>query len=401
MNILHITPIMDPKMGGVCQAVRTMIAGLREVGVDNEVVSLDEPNASFLHNDSFVIHPHGPAKGPWSYSKTLYGWLVDKMSRFDAIIVHGLWLYYGYAAVKAFKQLKTQTIAGTEANHKETHFFIMPHGMLDPYFQIAAKRRLKAIRNWVYWKIIEKSAISESNGLLFTCSEERRLAGESLKPYNPASELVVGLGVEEPPAYTTEMRDAFFRKCPELVDSKFLLFLSRIDDKKGVDLLIKAYNKLSNSSMLLPRLVIAGPGMKSIYGQSMKKLAAQSTRSADNISFLDMLTGDAKWGAFYNCEAFVLPSHQENYGIAVVEALACKKPVLITKQVNIWQEIILSGGGLAESDTIEGVQQVIRSWCNKSDQQKSVMSQAAYYAYKTYFSVSAATTNLLTALSRN
>jgi hypothetical protein len=63
MNILHITPAMDPKMGGVCQAVRTMIVGLHEFGVDNEVTSLDSPAAPFLNKDSFLIHPHGPATG--------------------------------------------------------------------------------------------------------------------------------------------------------------------------------------------------------------------------------------------------------------------------------------------------------------------------------------------------
>ncbi len=59
-----------------------------------------------------------------------------------------------------------------------------------------------------------------------------------------------------------------------------------------------------------------------------------------------MLTGDLKWGAFRAAEAFVLPSHQENFGIAVVEALACGKPVLISDKVNIWREIVEDGAGL-------------------------------------------------------
>jgi hypothetical protein len=77
---------------------------------------------------------------------------------------------------------------------------------------------------------------------------------------------------------------------------------------------------------------------------------------------VDMLSGAAKWGALYGCEAFVLPSHQENFGIAVVEALACGKPVLISDQVNIWREIVEDGAGLVEGDTEEGVEKLLRNF---------------------------------------
>ena len=75
---------------------------------------------------------------------------------------------------------------------------------------------------------------------------------------------------------------------------------------------------------------------------------------------MGMLSGAAKWGALYGCEAFVLPSHQENFGIAVVEALACGRPVLISDQVNIWREIVEDGAGIAEADTEEGVEKLLR-----------------------------------------
>jgi hypothetical protein len=75
-----------------------------------------------------------------------------------------------------------------------------------------------------------------------------------------------------------------------------------------------------------------------------------------------MLSGAAKWGALYGCEAFVLPSHQENFGIAVVEALACGKPVLISDQVNIWREIVEDGAGLVEGDAEEGVEKLLRKF---------------------------------------
>jgi glycosyltransferase involved in cell wall biosynthesis len=83
------------------------------------------------------------------------------------------------------------------------------------------------------------------------------------------------------------------------------------------------------------------------------------TENSPRIHLVNMLEGDAKWGAFYGCEAFVLPSHQENFGISVVEALACEKPVLISNMVNIWREIAEDGAGLVEADSVDGAARLL------------------------------------------
>jgi len=104
-----------------------------------------------------------------------------------------------------------------------------------------------------------------------------------------------------------------------------------------------------------PDLVIAGPGWESNYGAEVKARIGENSR----IHTTGLLEGDAKWGALHGCEAFVLPSHQENFGIAVVEALGCNKPVLISDKVNIWREIAADGAGLAEEDSIYGTAKLL------------------------------------------
>ncbi len=417
MKILHVVPEMDPKMGGVCQAVRTIITGLTETGVHNEVVSLDAPEAAFLGDDSFTTHAMGPGEGPWSHSAKLVPWLVENAPEFDVIIVHGLWLFYGYAVRKAMQTLKQQRPAGSIPK-----LFVMPHGMLDPYFQRATGRKLKALRNYMYWKLVEGKLINEADGLLFTCEEECRLAREPFSPYRPKKELVVGLGVEAPPVYTDAMRNAFLAKCPELNGQPFLLFLSRIHEKKGVDLLVNAYAQLVNAAATtgvlepattgedgnlgsfgdtpLPRLVIAGPGLDTAYGQNIQQSAANVSDKQAAVVFPGMLTGDAKWGAFYLCEAFVLPSHQENFGIAIVEALACGKPVLISNQVNIWREIEQGGGGLVTDDTPNGTQQALDFWTALPATEKACMGRKAQQSFLNDFAVPRAANRLLNALSK-
>ncbi|MEM6691379.1 MAG: glycosyltransferase, partial [Planctomycetota bacterium] len=108
---------------------------------------------------------------------------------------------------------------------------------------------------------------------------------------------------------------------------------------------------------------------------------------ADRVHFAGMLTGDAKWGAFYGCEAFVLPSHQENFGIAVVEALSCGKPVLISDQVNIYQEIQQADAGLVRPDTIEGTLSLLDEFTALSGDQRVKMGIAAREGYEEHFSI--------------
>ncbi|OUJ73883.1 glycosyltransferase [Hymenobacter crusticola] len=412
MNVLHVIAGMDPKMGGVCQAVRTIVAGLAELGVHSEVVSLDAPDASFIAHDSFPIHALGPAKGPWGYSEKLMPWLLDNFRRFDCIIAHGLWLYPTYAVEKALRRYKSQQPGAAPT------LYVMPHGMLDPYFQRAAGRRLKAMRNWAYWKLIEGRVINNADGVLFTCEAERLLAREPFRPYQPKREVVVGLGVEEPPVYTPSMREAFLKHCPQLEDQPYLLFLSRIHEKKGVDLLLDAYLKTSvqvhgveakapvaagvASVATLPeqpRLIVAGPGLETSYGQQMQQVASKTKEAQAAILFPGMLSGLAKWGAFYHCEAFVLPSHQENFGIAVVEALACSKPVIISNQVNIWREIEGAGGGIVTDDTPTGVEEGLRQWQQMTQAQKLAMGQKAHDCFVRNFATGPAATHLLEAIS--
>jgi len=107
------------------------------------------------------------------------------------------------------------------------------------------------------------------------------------------------------------------------------------------------------------------------------------------VYFPGMLTGAAKWGAFYGCEAFVLPSHQENFGIAVVEALTCNKPVLISNQVNIWREIHDGGAAVVADDTNDGTYSMLYNWSRLSSEDKEKMGNHARNCYERHFEVSA------------
>jgi glycosyltransferase involved in cell wall biosynthesis len=226
-----------------------------------------------------------------------------------------------------------------------------------------------------------------------------RLARETFHPYRPQREVNVGFGVPEPPPYHSTMDLAFQQEYPETKNKRYFLFLGRIHPKKGVDLLIRAYSSISRSTNAahpgsFPNLVIAGPGLDTPYGQSMQALASK-TCSPGSVFWPGMLSGDAKWAALYNCEAFVLASHQENFGVAIVEALACGKPVLISKQINIWREIEEDRAGLIDADTLDGAENLLREWRELSPEKVAAMKQSARLCYENRFSIVHTVQNLM------
>ncbi|MCS7465775.1 glycosyltransferase [Stieleria sp. ICT_E10.1] len=404
MKILQVVSSMDPKTGGVCQGIRNTLPATESMGCHSDVVCLDESDATYEMADSFRIFRLGSRRGPWSYSRHLHRWLIESLPKYDAVVTNGLWLYHSFAVTRAVARLKRTPSA------KVPRVFVMPHGMLDPWFQRARSRRFKAYRNWVYWKAIENRVISQADGMLFTCQRELELAREAFRPYRPKREINIGYGVPSPPAKDDRMDAAFRQACPALENQPYLLFLSRIHPKKGVDLLLQAYAKVAadeSARRSLPSLVIAGPN-DSAYAMEMRQLAEKlglcssgdGSDSRDRgVFFPGMLRGDAKWGAFYGCEAFVLPSHQENFGIAVVEALACGKPVLVSDQVNIWKEISDSNAGIARPDSLDGTRQLLEAWLDRNSHPPKMMVEDCLSCFGRFFSPQTAAHNLVRALA--
>jgi glycosyltransferase involved in cell wall biosynthesis len=113
-----------------------------------------------------------------------------------------------------------------------------------------------------------------------------------------------------------------------------------------------------------------------------------------------MLQGDMKWGAFYASEAFVLPSHQENFGIAVAEALGCGLPVLISDKVNIWREVEDDAAGLTGPDTREGTEATLRRWLALDAGARHTMALQAKKSFGLRFTVDAMANSLVATCER-
>lgn len=391
LKVLRVIESMDPAYGGPCQGIRNSIPELNALGSINEVVSVDSKNLEWPVHDSFPVHKLGPGNGPWGYSPTLLPWLKANLSKYDVVVVHGLWQYYGYAVRKAVESLRKNKA-------KVPKFYMMPHGMLDPYFQKAKGRKLKALRNLIFWNLIEAKTINSADGILFTCQEELLLARETFKGYWPKNEINVGYGIMPPPEINGSDIESFKRKNGLSPNEAYFLFLSRIHPKKGLLNLLKAYSKYSKKRGGIPRLVVAGPGVDGDYGKSILDFVNNDTILKNNVLFIGMVTGKDKWAAFSGSKAFVLPSHQENFGIAVAEALACRCPVLISNKVNIWREIVNGNGGFAVEDTPRGTYTLFDDFLALSEKEVNRMKKNAYAVYENHFTIEQAAKNLYLAM---
>ena len=135
-------------------------------------------------------------------------------------------------------------------------------------------------------------------------------------------------------------------------------------------------------------LVIAGPDQTGLEANLQRQ--AESLGISGRVCWPGLLGGDLKWGALRACEAFVLPSHQENFGIAVVEALAVGSPVLISKQVNIWPEIDDDSVGLVDDDTLEGTERLLRRWLKLPTAERDAMAGRARSSFVRRFAMKGA-----------
>ena len=376
MRILHAINSSDPKGGGPIEAIVQADRALSPLGHSNSIVCMDDPSASWLADLPVDVTALGPSISKYRYSPRYVPWLRENASAYDCVIVHGIWLHAS---------------SGVRSGLRSTDvpYFVYTHGMMDPTFRelFPARHMAKS----VVWKMVEHKVMRDARAVFFTCEEEKQLAFDSFKPF-ACEHAIVPYCVGEPPGNPAAQEKAFESRFPDLANKRIILFLSRIHPKKGCDLLIDAFASVASEDPTF-HLVIAGPD--SVGWKSELEERAACLGVADRISWVGMLEGDLKWGAFRSAEVFALTSHQENFGIAVVEALACNLPVLITNKINIWREIEEDGAGLVGNADAKGACELLEAWARMSDSERMTMADRATACFSSRFRSQEAATNLL------
>jgi glycosyltransferase involved in cell wall biosynthesis len=384
MRILRLITSADPRGGGPIEGARRVGEVWAKQGHQQDLLTLDPPEEDHLFDYAGNIFNIGPPRGrgllsKYRYSAAMVPWLKAHSAEYDAIIISGLWRYLTRGALKGLAE-------------SPTPYFVFTHGMLDPWFKEGA--RLKHWGKQLSWLWSEGRLLADARAVLFTSQEEKRLAEGAFWPYRVRAE-VVSYGTNDVSGSSADQIKVFRTLVPALGERRFLLFLSRIHHKKGCDLLVEAFAGLARQDPELD-LVIAGPDQEGL----VDKLRALGTRLGvvERLHFPGMLSGEAKTGAFRAAEAFVLPSHQENFGIVVAEALACGTPVLLSNKVNIWREIVSDNAGFVAADTLQGTSELLNRFASLEENEQTRLRKNARSAFEARFRIEEAAAHLLRVL---
>jgi glycosyltransferase involved in cell wall biosynthesis len=371
MRILHIIDSFSPATGGPPEAVRQLIKAACAAGTEVEAVCLDNPRAEFLSGIACKVHPLDQSFwGRYAFSPRLWRWLHANAGRFDGMVMNGVWTFPGVALLFAARRARRP-------------YGIYSHGALDPWFN--RQYPIKHLKKLLYWPV-QYAILRGARAVFFTTRTERDLAKTSFRP-NRWKSVVAPIGIteaEESEALPAAQIEAFYSMLPQLRGRRYLLFLSRIHEKKGCDLLIEAFARVADSAPNVD-LVFAGPDQEGM--QPALAHRAQQLGVGARVHWPGMIGGAVKWGALRACDAFILPSHQENFGVAAVEALSVGRPVLLSYQVNLWPEIENDGVGFAEDDTLEGTERLLARWLSLSEGDRAAMAARARPCYSARFSL--------------
>lgn len=367
MNILHVINSLDPALGGTVACVRELASGMTQRGHTVSVALLsDTPTDRWVRNFPVPCICLAPSVLKYSVAPRLIWWLFRHASLFDVIIINGLWQFQG---------LGTALVASLRGRP----YVVYVHGMLGPLGKVST---WKYIKKFVYWCLFEYWVVRHAEFAVFTSDDEAHLARQFF-PFFRWKEAVVGNGTPRPVAVGRETIVRLLSRFPELVGKQVVLYLGRLHPGKGCDILLKAFaTELSKSPQY--QIVLAGPETEASYSTLLRRLA-KTLSITEKVTWTGILTGEDKEAMFAVASVFVSPSHHENFGIAVVEAVTRSMPVIVTNKVNIHGALSAAGAAIVCDDTVDGLRGALREWTAMSDSEKASMAERQRALYERTF----------------
>jgi glycosyltransferase involved in cell wall biosynthesis len=321
------------RTGGPAHNLIESVGHLREAGVDVTIfttdlgapasapsiraTSADFPTAA-QECDIRVFEARAPRR--LAYAPKLWRALENEVRNFDVIRVHGVYLHPNLAA-------------STVARRADVPYIVTPHGALDPWL-----RRHGRIRKGITNALWQNRMLSQATAIHATTAVESKLLAEVVP--DSVRRYVIGNGVSISAFQKLPPRGALREQLNLEDDIPLVLFLGRISRKKGIDILIRAVSRLRSRSLAL---AVAGPDDEGLTPHL--QALARELGIEDRVFFVGAQYGSRRLAALADADVWVLPSHAENFGNAVVEAMAAGVPTIVSTEVNLAPEILAAGSG--------------------------------------------------------
>jgi len=372
LRILQIVPSISLVYGGPSQMVLGLSAALAREGVRVTVLTTDSngdvgqpplevPLNRPIYQDGYQVYYFrcSPFRR-YKFSLDLLRWLAEHAAEFDLAHIHALFS-------------PVSTAAALVARYQHLPYILRPLGTLDPA-DLRKKRHLKQL----YAALLERRNLAGAAAIHFTCTQEAKIS-ERFGTTTP--DVVIPLGVQLPqqwPPRGQALTQLGIRpNCP------LILFMSRIDPKKGLNLLIPALEQLLSEGLDF-HFVLAGTNPQDPAYEHKIQVQIKTSPLASCTTMTGFVRGELKMGLLQDAAVFVMPSYYENFGIAVAESMAAGTPVVISNQVYIWKEVQDAEAGWITSCNVEDLTQVLRLALQDATEQRRRGLNAQAYARKCY-----------------
>ncbi|MFI5329511.1 MAG: glycosyltransferase [Desulfobaccales bacterium] len=324
-------------LGHPCQVIATNAGGAK-----NLQVKLEEPT---IYEGVPILYTQRWGNNSYFYAPYLRKHLQALAPDYDIAMVLGGWGYINLAARLA--------LPGSGLP-----YVLNPQGLFDPW-----AFRHKYLKKLLYWRLVEKRNYAKAGGIVALTDSEAAQVKEYI---NGVPVRVIPNGVNLTHFQHNPGKAELERSFPVLADSPYVLFLSRLHPKKGLDLLFPAFQRLlalcREKDYSTPYLVVAGDGEQK-YKHDLENLV-QRLEIRDRVLFTGLVTGEVKLALLHHCAFMVLPSRGEGLPMAVLETMACGKPVVITPGCYL-PEVARAGAGLeVELEVEQFAQAMLKLWNN-------------------------------------
>ncbi|NCR42038.1 MAG: glycosyltransferase [Microcystis aeruginosa W13-11] len=338
MKILQIVPSISLVYGGPSQMVLGLSAALAQLGQEVTIITtdsngdtgqapLDVPLGVPVSQNGYQIYyfPCSPFRR-YKFSLDLFTWLANRAKDYDIAHIHALFS-------------PVSSISALIARYRQLPYILRPLGTLDPA-DLQKKRQLKQI----YANFLEKPNLAAAAAIHFTSQQECQTA----ERFNiKTKDIVIPLGVD---FFNSQALPVTGFDLPE--NKPIILYMSRLDPKKGLDLLLPSLERLLEKGLDFHFVLAGGNPQDREYENRIKNRIERSILGK-NTTITGFVTGEVKDSLLARADLFVLPSYYENFGIAVAEAMAAGIPVVISDRVDLHPAVAVAAAGWVTACQLE------------------------------------------------
>jgi glycosyltransferase involved in cell wall biosynthesis len=320
MKILMVIPAIGPVYGGTSKIAMELAQALGNLGVHIDLITTDANGASKLNvplnswcnEPGFRIRyfPYWQLFGEYKFSSSLTSWLLRHVIDYDIVHINAIFSYPVLGACWACRR-------------HNIPYIIAPHGMLEPW-----ALSYKSHKKRLYYTLLERHSLSHASAIQMTSTPEA--ANEKVKNLKSAI-FIIPNGIHRSEFDPMSDPVLFYREFPETLGKTLIIYLGRIDPKKGLDLLAASFAKVHG---IFPNthLIIAGPD--NIGFLPIARVYFESSGCLDAVTFTGMLAGELKNAALAAANIYVAPSYSEGFSMSVLEGMASGLPCVITEGCN-------------------------------------------------------------------